>query len=76
VTISVVIVDHLMLRRIRILIGIMLLVISLTLLIWGFAPTRKEIRTQPISPGEIQLPFRYDPPLQLSASPPPFEVAL
>jgi hypothetical protein len=45
-----------MARRIRILLGIILLVISLSLLIWGFAPTRKEIRIQPIAPSELQLP--------------------
>lgn len=45
-----------MTRRIRILLGVVILAISLALLIWGFAPTRKEIRTQPIPPSELQLP--------------------
>ncbi|WKZ45345.1 MAG: hypothetical protein QY302_06100 [Anaerolineales bacterium] len=43
-------------RRIRIFLGIVILVISISLLIWGFAPTRREIRTQPIAPSELQLP--------------------
>jgi len=43
-------------RRIRILIGVLLLTISFALLVWGFAPTRREIRTQPIAPNELQLP--------------------
>jgi hypothetical protein len=45
-----------MARRIRILLGVILLVISISLLIWSFAPTRKEIRVQPIAPSELQLP--------------------
>ncbi|MEW6083955.1 MAG: hypothetical protein AB1607_05090 [Chloroflexota bacterium] len=47
-------------RRIRIFMGIVLLAISISLLVWGFAPTRREIRTQPISPNELQLPFLLD----------------
>ncbi|MCC6301049.1 MAG: hypothetical protein IT314_17305 [Anaerolineales bacterium] len=43
-------------RRIRIVLGILILAISISLLIWGFAPTRREIRTQPIAPNEFQLP--------------------
>ena len=44
-------------RRIRIFLGGVLLAISISLLIWGFAPTRREIRTQPIAPNEMQLPY-------------------
>jgi hypothetical protein len=47
-------------RRIRILLGILILILSISLLIWGFAPTRREIRTQPIMPADLQLPFRFD----------------
>ena len=43
-------------RRIRVILGISILIISITLLIWGFAPTRHEMWTQPISPTELQLP--------------------
>jgi hypothetical protein len=67
-----------MTRRIRVLIGIALLAISLSLLIWGFAPLRREVRTQPVSPADLQLPtpesFRFDAPWGFSASLLPFEV--
>ncbi|HLA07303.1 MAG TPA: hypothetical protein VJ022_07665 [Anaerolineales bacterium] len=43
-------------RRIRILLGVLILVISISFLIWGFAPTRRETRVQPIAPSELQLP--------------------
>ncbi|HXQ33817.1 MAG TPA: hypothetical protein VN843_07390 [Anaerolineales bacterium] len=43
-------------RRIRILLGIIILTISIALLIWGYAPTLYETRVQPISPSELQLP--------------------
>jgi len=43
-------------RRIRILLGIVILTISIFLLIWGFAPVRHETRIQNISPSEMQLP--------------------
>jgi hypothetical protein len=45
-----------MTRRIRILLGISILIISIALLIWGLYPPRREVRTQPISPTELQLP--------------------
>ena len=44
-----------MTRRIRIVIGVILLLISVSLLIWSLAPMRREIRTQPIAPAELQL---------------------
>ncbi len=47
-------------RRIRILLGVLLLAVSLTLLIWGFMPSRREIRTQPITPNEMQLPYLFE----------------
>ena len=43
-------------RRVRIIIGIIVLTVSITLLIWGFKPLGREIRIQPISPSELQLP--------------------
>jgi hypothetical protein len=59
-------------RRIRIILGITILTLSLALLIWGFLPARREIRSQPISPAELQLPtpasLRFDTALPLSAS--------
>ena len=43
-------------RRIRIILGIVILAFSLALLIGGLLPAPREIRTQPISPTELQLP--------------------
>ena len=43
-------------RRIRILLGVIILTISISLLIWGFAPARRETRIQNISPSEMELP--------------------
>ena len=43
-------------RRIRIVLGIIILSLSLALLVWGFLPARREVRIQPISPTELQLP--------------------
>jgi hypothetical protein len=64
-------------RRIRVLLGLTILAISISLLIWGFAPTRREVRTQPIAPSDLQLPtpetFRFDLISQLSASLSPYE---
>ncbi len=49
-----------MTRRIRISLGVLLLAVSISLLIWGFAPSRREIRTQPIAPNEMQLPYLFE----------------
>jgi hypothetical protein len=38
------------------MLGIGILVLSMILLVWGLLPARREIRTQPISPAELQLP--------------------
>ena len=43
-------------RKIRIVLGILILAISLSLLVWGFLPARRETRIQPIPPAELQLP--------------------
>lgn len=43
-------------RRIRIALGLIIVVLSIALLVWGFFPARRETRTQPISPSELQLP--------------------
>ena len=43
-------------RRVRIVLGLIILIISVGLLIWGFMPARHEVRSQPISPTELQLP--------------------
>jgi hypothetical protein len=38
------------------MIGIAILIVSIALLAWGLLPARHEVRTQPISPTELQLP--------------------
>ena len=43
-------------RKIRILLGVIILAISISLLMWGYAPSWYETRVQPISPSELQLP--------------------
>ncbi|MBI5702908.1 MAG: hypothetical protein ACOYYF_10315 [Chloroflexota bacterium] len=43
-------------RRMRILLGLLIIVLSLALLIWGFMPLERVTRTQPISPADLQLP--------------------
>ena len=43
-------------RKIRILLGLLILTISIALLIWGYAPSLYETRVQPILPSELQLP--------------------
>lgn len=45
-----------MTRRMRILLGLLILAVSLSLLVWGFLPARRETRVQPIPPAELQLP--------------------
>lgn len=56
-------------RRVRIVLGVLILIISISLLIWGLAPARRETRIQNISPSEMELPtptsLRFD-----TASPP------
>jgi hypothetical protein len=43
-------------RRVRIILGLLILALSISLLIWGFLPARRETRVQPIPPAELQLP--------------------
>jgi hypothetical protein len=43
-------------RRLRILVGVLILALSITLLIWGFMPLDRITRTQPILPSDLQLP--------------------
>jgi hypothetical protein len=45
-----------MTRSLRIVLGVIILLVSIALLLWGLLPARREIRTQPISPTELQLP--------------------
>lgn len=52
-------------RPLRIALGIVVLILSLALLVWGLLPLRREVRIQPISPTDLQLPtpisFLMDP---------------
>lgn len=43
-------------RRIRLFLAIVLLLVSLALLTWGFLPVVRERRIQRIQPGELQIP--------------------
>ncbi|HRJ74397.1 MAG TPA: hypothetical protein PLX90_00290 [Anaerolineales bacterium] len=43
-------------KKIRLILAIIILSISIALLLWGFLPSRTEIRIQDISPQEMQLP--------------------
>lgn len=54
-------------RRLRILLGLLILILSLTLLVWGFMPLGRTIRTQPVSPLDMQLPT----PISLRLHPAP-----
>ncbi|MCI0610937.1 MAG: hypothetical protein L0Z71_17990 [Anaerolineae bacterium] len=38
------------------MLAIIILTISISLLIWGYVPTRHETRVQPIAPSDLQLP--------------------
>jgi len=43
-------------RKLRIILGVLILAISIPLLIWSLAPLRHETRIQNILPSEMQLP--------------------
>jgi hypothetical protein len=43
-------------RRLRIILGVLILALSIALLVWGFMPLDRITRTQPISPFDLQLP--------------------
>ena len=45
-----------MTRRIRIVLGIVILSVSIGLLIWAYKPLDREVRTQPLDSSEMQLP--------------------
>jgi hypothetical protein len=52
-------------RRLRILVGVAILIVSAALLVWGLMPARREVRTQPVPPVELQLPTPISFHLQL-----------
>jgi len=43
-------------RRLRIVVGVVIFILSIILLIWGLLPPDRITRTQPISPEDLQLP--------------------
>ena len=45
-----------MMRRVRIVLGVVILSVSIALLIWAYKPVKHETRTQPITPSDLQLP--------------------
>ena len=45
-----------MMRRIRIILGVFILAVSIGLLIWAYRPLDREVRTQPLDSSEMQLP--------------------
>lgn len=61
-----------MTRRVRIVLGLLILAVSLTLLAWSLWPLPRETRVQPIPAEGLQLPTpgssRFDPASPLSAS--------
>ncbi len=48
--------NHDMARKIRLLLAILILGLSLALLAWGLWPTLMETRIVPVEPGQMQLP--------------------
>ncbi|GAB1471107.1 hypothetical protein MASR2M66_19850 [Chloroflexota bacterium] len=57
-------------KKIRPILTVLILTISIILLIWGFAPNPRETRIQTISPAEMQLPtpssLHFDPGADLA----------
>lgn len=58
-----------MIRRIRMILGIVILSVSIALLVWAYKPPERETRTQPLDSSEMQLPT------PISLLPKPFEAA-
>ncbi len=43
-------------RKVRLILSVIILTISIALLLWGYLPNPRETRIQNISPEEMQLP--------------------
>jgi hypothetical protein len=43
-------------KKMRLVLAVIILTVSILLLIWGFSPNPRETRIQNISPTEMQLP--------------------
>ena len=42
-------------KRIRLFLSVIILAVSISLLIWAYAPNQRETRVRSISPSEMQL---------------------
>ncbi|MBI1795347.1 MAG: hypothetical protein HYR70_14315 [Chloroflexi bacterium] len=62
-----------MARRLRILLGVLLLALSCGLLLWGFWPAARERYILPVNPSEMSLPtpssFDFKLELNLTTQP-------
>ena len=47
--------------KIRRILGIIILLVSLVILLWGLWPLANEVRTVPVAPGDMQLPESWLP---------------
>jgi hypothetical protein len=56
-----------MIRRARVIAGVLILVVSCALLIWGFMPLERVRRVQTIDPASLQIPTST--PLQTQPTP-------
>ena len=43
-------------KRIRLVLAVIILAVSIGLLLWGYLPNPRETRIQNLSPNEMQLP--------------------
>ncbi|MCB9112760.1 MAG: hypothetical protein H6634_16070 [Anaerolineales bacterium] len=43
-------------KKVRLVLAVIILAVSIYLLIWGFSPNPRETRIQMIAPTEMQLP--------------------
>lgn len=43
-------------KPLRFILAVAVIVLSVSLLVWGFWPTERVTRTQPITPAEMTLP--------------------
>ena len=48
--------NYFMAKKIRLLLAILILTLSVALLVWGLWPTLVETRIVPVDPGQMQLP--------------------
>lgn len=43
-------------KKLRLVLALVILAASIAMLVWGYLPNPREVRIQPISPSEMQLP--------------------